>query len=555
MAKIMTPHLITTLLALSFSLSQAKAESTGLTLNQAQSQFPTIYLPSVGSVNRNQFKLPDDTPNAPKLRVEAFDFAGVKSIDVDHLHNAFAPFEKRSFTPQQLLEMTDLVVDTYREHDIAAVARIPPQDPKSGTILFEIHESTFAGVVLDYGFEEEFNVSLERVEALGGLQLSEEGPLILSERERQQLLTIDMHGISVSGGLQANDDGDQELELWIENSARFSGTLDVNNAGLSATGEEQFVLTSMFYSPFNRGGAGYLNAIKTDQSNYLSISHRGPIGYRGTAFDLQAASLYANSKNTKQKATSLSAGVRHTLIRSLANNLFISGIWEQRSLQENPLPNSSVQLESNYKVDTLKITLDGNRAFQKDRLTYRLETTLGDTDLNNSPNRADDLANANTQGRFNILSGFLKYRKPLNSSWHLQTELYGQMSNKNLDDSQRFVAGGAQGLRAFTKSELIVDQGALIRFDLVKQLSDKWHVGGFADWASVEKRAKNRNFSNRTLESDNRITAYNWGLTAGYKINDSLRLDSSLAQALSTSDSLMTEQGDLQARLNLNWAF
>lgn len=551
----MTHYLITILIALSLYLPHAYAESTGISLNQAQSQFPTIYLPSVGSVNRNRFKLPDEAPNAPKLRVKAFEFAGVKSINVEELYSAFAPYENRFFTPQQLLEMTDLVLDTYRAHDIAAVARIPPQDPKAGSILFEIHESKFAGVVIDHGFEETFNVSLERVEALGGLPLSDNGPLKLSARERQQLLTIDMHGISVSGGLQANDDGDQELELWVENSARVSGTLDINNAGLTETGEEQFVLTSMLYSPFKRGGAGYLNAIKTDQSNYLSISHRGPIGYRGTAFDVQAARLYANSQNTKQQATSVSAGIRHTLIRSLASNLFISGIFEQRSLKESPLSNRTPTLESDYKLNTLKLTLDGNRAFQKDRLTYRLETTLGDTNLNGSPNRADDLANANTQGRFNRLSGFLKYRKPLDNSWLFHTEFYGQYSHKNLDDSQRFIAGGAQGLRAFTKSELTVDQGALVRIDLVKQLNDIWRIGGFADWASVEKRVNNVSASNRSLEPNNQITAYNWGLTANYKINDSLRLDSSLAHALSSSDSLNTQQGDLQALLNLNWAF
>jgi len=551
----MTLYLITTLIALSFSLSHAQAESTGLSLNQAQSQFPTIYLPSVGSVNRNRFKLPDEAPNAPKLRVEAFEFIGVKSIDVEQLHNAFAPYEKRSFTPQQLLEMTDLVVDTYREHDIAAVARIPPQDPKNGTILFEIHESNFAGVVIDHGFEETFNVSLERVEALGGLPLSENGPLILSERERQQLLTIDMHGISVSGGLQANDDGDQELELWVENSARVSGTLDINNAGLSETGEEQLVLTSMLYSPFKRGGAGYLNAIKSDQSNYLSLSHRGPIGYRGTAFDVQAATLYANSGSIKQQATSLSAGIRHTLIRSLGSNLFISGIFEQRSLKETLSPNLSPQLNSDYKVDTLKVTLDGNRAFQRDRLTYRLETTLGETNLDHSPNRANDLANANTQGRFNTLSGFLKYRKPLKNRWQIQTELYGQFSSKNLDDSQRLIAGGSQALRAFTKSELTVDQGAFVRIDLVKQLNDHWRVGGFADWASVTKRVNNLTASGATLEPNNHISAYDWGLTANYQFNDSLRLDLSLAQALSSSNTLDTEQGDTQALLNLSWAF
>jgi hemolysin activation/secretion protein len=311
----------------------------------------------------------------------------------------------------------------------------------------------------------------------------------------------------------------------------------------------------MLYSPFKRGGAGYLNAIKTEQSNYLSISHRGPMGYRGTAFDLQAARLYANSINAKQQATSLSAGIRHTLIRSLGSNLFISGILEQRSLEDTQRPNRTPQINTDYEVNTLKVTLDGNRAYQRDRLTYRLETTLGDTNLNHSPNRVNDLANANTQGRFNTLSGFLKYRKPLDNSWLIYTEFHGQISNKNLDDSQRLIAGGADALRAFTKAELTVDQGAFIRIDLIKQLNDKWRAGGFIDWANVKKRVKNLSSIGTTLESNNHITAYNWGLTAQYRVNASLRLSSSVAQALSNSNTHTTEQGDVRALLNLNWAF
>ena len=95
----MTHYLITTLIALSLYLPHAYAESTGVSLNQAQSQFPTIYLPSVGSVNRNRFKLPDEAPNAPKLRVKAFEFTGVKSINVEELYSAL-PLMKIDFSPR-----------------------------------------------------------------------------------------------------------------------------------------------------------------------------------------------------------------------------------------------------------------------------------------------------------------------------------------------------------------------------------------------------------------------------------------------------------------------
>lgn len=533
--------------------SHVLAESVGSSLNNAQSQFPTIYLPSVGEVDRRRFELPEENPNAPKLRFDTFEFSGVNSIDVDDLQQAFTPFKGRDFTPKQLLELTDLIVDTYREHDIAAVARIPPQDAKNGNLLFEIHESKFAGVVIDHGFEDQFNVSLDRVEALAALPLSENSVLKLSERERQQLLTIDMHGISVSGGLQANDDGDQELELWVENSARVSGTIDLNNSGLSETGSEQVVLTSMLSSPFQRGGASYFNAIKSSHLNYASLAYRGPIGLRGTTVDLQLGSVLAATNRAKQRGTSYSLGLRHPLVRTLGSNLFLSGIAEQRALKE--APSNPLRLSADYQVNTLRVTLDGNRAFKPDRLTYRLQTTLGKTDLSGSPNRSDDRANANTQGTFNRFSGFITYRNPLPDNWQLLTHLQGQMSHRNLDDSQRMIAGGAKGLRGFNTDELIVDQGAVIRVDVTKQLNDQWRIGGFFDWAHLEKRAKNRNSSGALLETNNRLTLYNWGLATHFSFKESVRVDFSLAQALSNEESLTTQPGDVNALINLEWEF
>ena len=536
--------------SLASQVSIADVSTSGL-LNYSQSQFPTIYLPSVGKVDRRRFQLPEEHPSDPKIKVNKFEFTGVNSINVDYLHEAFVPFEGRTFTPKQLLELTDLITDTYREYDIAAVARIPAQDAKNGTIRFDIHESNFVGTVIDHGFEDHFNVSLDRVEALASLPLSENPLLILSERERQQLLTIDMHGINVSGGLQVNDDGDQELELWVENSDQFSGTFNLNNSGLSETGEEQAVLTSILYSPFLRGGASYLNAIKSAHSDYLSLSYRGPIGLRGSTLDLQAGVLSADSGIKQHQAISYSLGIRYPLIRTLSSNLFLSGIAEQRRLEGN----STSTTDRDYKVETFRVTLDGNRAFNRDRLTYRLQTTLGNTDLSDSPNRVDDLANANTQGAFNTLSGFLIYQMRLTNQWQLLTNLQGQLSGNNLDDSQRLIVGGDQGLRGFSPDELMVDQGAIIRVDLIKRLNDKWRVGGFLDWASLQVRRNNANVNGSPLEVNNLIYASDLGLRSNYRASDSFRVDMTLASVISSAPSIKSDRGDLSAKLNLQWEF
>lgn len=504
----------TTTALLAPSLSVA-APSAGQLLSEVQGQFPAIYLPSVGARNPalTKWAMPED--EGPGIDVKGFRFKGNQSVSDKALQQGFSELTNTRLTPRQIYSLTDLIKQIYAQQDLAVSAQVPPQDVEDGVILLTIHESGFAGVELDYGFEDSFNVELDQIEAVAGASVSNPNAARISEMQRGQLLAIDLHGVAVSGGNHPNDEGDHQLELWVENTATYSGTIELDNAGNSETGEAQLRLTSLYASPVGRGGATYINAVKSEASEYASLAYRGPLGFQGATIDLQLGTLNYKLNGASASASSLSLGYRYPILRTVPDNLFLTLMAERREL--------------NARLDTLDITLDGNSAFEIGRLTYNAELTTGRTS-----SRAKSSA-------FTALSGFVNFSRRYPSGWRHNANLSGQWSDSNLYDAERLHLGGALGLRGYSSNDGLADRGVLLRLDLSKQLSDKLRVGAFYDAAAVQLRASDTTGS--------RISSL--GIEGQLNLEGDINLKLGLAQALNDRGSTTAGDNRLYARLSV----
>lgn len=502
----------TALLAPSFSVA---APSAGQLLSEVQGQFPAIYLPSVGARNPalTQWNMPED--EGPGIDVKGFRFEGNKRVSDEVLQQGFRELADTRLTPRQIYSLTDLIKQIYAQQDLAVSAQVPPQNVDDGVILLTIHESGFTGVELDYGFEDSFNVELDQIEAVAGAAVSDPNSARISEMQRGQLLAIDLHGVAVSGGNHPDDEGDQQLELWVENTAIYSGTLELDNAGNSETGEAQLRLTSLYASPFGRGGATYINAVKSEASEYASLAYRGPVGLQGSTIDLQLGSLNYKLNGVSASASSLSLGYRYPLLRTVPDNLFLTLMAERRELDA--------------RLDTLDITLDGNSAFEIGRLTYNAELTTGW-----DGNQANSSA-------FTVLSGFVNFSRRYPSGWRYNANLSGQWSDSNLNDAERLHLGGAQGLRGYSSNDGLADRGALLRLDLSKQLNDKLRVAAFYDAADVQLRA-----SDTTKSSVSSV-----GVEGQLSFEGDINLKLGLAQALRDKGATRAGDNAFHARLSI----
>ena len=506
----MSKQLRNALLPLLLTSHLANSASLGQLLNQAQQEFPVIYLPSVGIIGESSksFTLADG--EGVGIVVNGYRFSGNDSLSNSTLEAALKPFSQRTLTPKQIYSLTSFIRQLYREYDIVATAEVPPQDVEGGIIDIQITESRFAGVELDYGFEDSFNVSLERIETTAQNGISSDQPLKVSELERGQLLAIDLHGVAVSGGHHPDGSGGEVLELWIENTPKFSGTLDFKNR-TDSNEKIQAVLTSLYSSPFNRGGALYINGIKEEQLNFASLAYRGPIGYDGATFDIQAGTLQSDRSSSGSRAYSYSAGYRYPVVRSVAHNLFLTTQAERRDL--------------GYHLDSLTLSLDGNRALNWGRLTYNTAVTLGE----------NDSLNSSSSGEFKLASGFLNYNQRSESGWRTNARLSGQLTSTPLDDSERLIVGGPNALRGYTAADGLADQGLLLRLDLRKQVSQKLTLGVLYDRGELQSRKGDK--TNLRLS--------NLGAAMRYSLDKDMRLEISAAKALDDSTG-RTQRGDWQ---------
>ena len=123
-----------------------------------------------------------------------------------------------------------------------------------------------------------------------------------------------------------------------------------------------------------------------------------------------------------------------------------------------------------------------------------LTLTAGTVNLDDSPNQAADASTTQTHGSFSKLRYALSRQQALNADWSLYALLTGQFANKNLDSSEKFFLGGANGVRAYPANEGGGSEGSMINLELRWRAMSNLVVTGFYDWGSVTVN-KNNSFA------------------------------------------------------------
>jgi hemolysin activation/secretion protein len=100
-----------------------------------------------------------------------------------------------------------------------------------------------------------------------------------------------------------------------------------------------------------------------------------------------------------------------------------------------------------------------------------------------------DDASARTNGHYGKLSYSAAARYRLSGPWSLFGALSGQFASRNLDSSEKFSLGGAEGVRAYPQGEGVGDEGLLTTAELRYLLDPRaWgqvELGGFIDYGAV----------------------------------------------------------------------
>jgi hemolysin activation/secretion protein len=196
---------------------------------------------------------------------------------------------------------------------------------------------------------------------------------------------------------------------------------------------------------------------------------RGELSYADTQYSL--TDKYANL-DAYGTARTVEGSLTYPFIRTRHETLNLTSSLDIKKLNDHQ--NGAVISDKDATVFSLgaKHTKD-YKFFGLDAKTDSVLTlTCGNLKFNDVTSRATDTAGANTQGRYNKISGNVEGNIAFNQTNSLSTNLQFQkaLGHKNLDGSEDFILGGSNGVKVYPISELSAEDGILLNTELFQTL-------------------------------------------------------------------------------------
>lgn len=453
---------------------------------------------------RLELNLPDApsseaVASGPSLQVSGFTLEGNAAISSEQLLPLLADLQVRSVSLGELQAGANRITLAYRERGYPlARAYIPAQEIDGGVVQITVLEGRYGEIGLN-------NSARLSGSALAPLAALKPGDAVQSAPlERTLLLLSDTPGVEVKSTLKPGASvGATDLVVDVEPGPLLSGSIDADNYGNRFTGEYRLGGTLNVNSPLGLGDRLSLRAIGSNESQqYGRIAYQLPVGpwatQLGIAYsdmDYELAKDFDDLKaNGNARISSLYA--IQPLIRSRDFSLFAQLQFDDKRLKDDI---DLFDSKSDKRSRVLTASISGN---SRDDLfggginSFALAWTQGSLNIDGDLNQLIDDLTAGTQGRFHKLNPSLVRLQRLTDRFSLYGQLQGQWADGNLDSSEKFILGGAYGVRAYPQGEAAGDQGWLANLELRYALTNAWQLNTFVDhgearlnkdtWASGE---------------------------------------------------------------------
>jgi len=483
-----------------------------------------------------------DNVKVPAL--QAFRVTGAENVAPEELQALLLPWLGRELTVGELKQAANSITQLYRERGyMLARAYIPEQTIQDNTAEIAILEGRLGGLLL----KNSTSISDERLRAVGA---SVEPGASIKEAalERGLLLLQDLPGVAaVEAALQPGQEvGDSDLVVAVKPAPPISGIVDADNHGNRFTGQYRLGVSVNLNSML---GMGEQFSARIQASNeklyYGRLSYRMPLGSDGL---MAGAALATSHYELGEQFSALDASGRahvaslfasYPFIRSRNFN-FSGGLsLEAKNLHDQI---DIIDLSSKKRSQQLRALLTANGFVGQAGYGMSLSLASGRLDIRSPAERQEDSIGARTHGQFTKLAYSLNGNLPLSGPWSLSAFMSGQFASRNLDSSEKFFLGGANGVRAYPQGEGVGDEGHLftteLRYALPPDRSGQLTLGGFLDYGTVKL---NRN---PYATGDNRRNLSGLGVSAHWITQDKFQLRASLAHKLGSEPALADRDRD-----------
>ena len=338
----------------------------------------------------------------------------------------------------------------------------------------------------------------------------------------------------------------------------LGGVVQANNYGLDQFGREQ-VLASVRLAGVTPLSELRLTTQQSKGVGYYAADYSAPIighSMRWNVFGSQVNSEAINAK-VKGKSEELGAGLTKRLSTDRNGSWYATSEATRRQSL-----NSTSGLETQNRVDQqlrFKLRAESAKSWV-DSFTNEFVLTTGNINLDRN---ADDKLADMTDGGSNVAGHYQKLEMNGGLSQALDKErIYtgsirwrAQVASKNLDTYNRISLGGVNGIRAYSSTEGVGDQGAQMSFDIIHQVVPDVYGGLFYDIGVVKN---NRNGLLGATSNPGYYTLQAVGWQIGGKIGQ-INWSAYVAHAIGSTPSdwlsTNTQTGDYRGNVALTYAF
>jgi hemolysin activation/secretion protein len=436
-----------------------------------------------------------ESADTRKILVTALRLNGVTAIPEEELVQAsgFAPGAWYSL--DELRALATKMTASYRKAGyVLARIFLPAQDVTDGTVTMEVAEGRIGRIEL----RNQSGVSDQVVHTLlGGLEAAY--AVNMPALERSLLLLTDIPGVKTKSVLRPGTlAGSTDLMVDLTPGQKIVGNLEADNHGNSYTGTYRIGANLTFNALTGNADAASVRLLTSGTGmQYGRVGYQrllGPLN-AGVAYTAMAYTLGGEFANSKAHGTAnIGSGyLSYPLLRSRDRDMAIQLAVENKDFADRIATGSPA---NNADKNVLNGTLSWKGNYQAaggDSLgNYIVSVTHGVLNLQNAEAIQVDTSSAKTRGDFEKLTYALAHQHALTKAMGLSVSASGQWASKNLDASEKFSLGGANGIRAYPAGEAAGDEGVLLSVELRTALplvSESWggpaQLVGFWDAGSI----------------------------------------------------------------------
>ena len=468
------------------------------------------------------------------ITLKNIQFTGVTILGDMELKGIVEPFINTPMSYEQMLEIGMVVESYYRKNNYLARAILPPQDLTDGVLTVDVIESVFSKVEVEQELADLPNTQAH-VEAIIQAQQPTGEMLNTQKLDRALALANDIPGMSVQGSLrQGREAGETELLLKLYQGRTRQAELTVDNGGSRATGALRTLITLNWFNPNDIGDLLNVVAVHTKGSNYARLAYSVPVGTDGWR-------MWANASVMDYKVVVGEQGMVGAVGRAVTKGLeWVYPLLraDDRSAtvtlaaDNKKFENTSAQglLMSDYSAKVLSAQVAG---FYRDLTpgggtgTYALQLSSGNINLDGSLSQQTDKSGPNTAGTFNKIRLNSSWQQALTTKTSAFVSYTGQLTDKNLDSSEKMQLGGMNGVRAYPTGEGSGSEAQLIQLELRHQLESGISLATFYDWGQVWLQ-NNPNFPGGP--QDNMHIYKGFGASVGYTLDNGISFKATWAR-------------------------